>query len=81
MSAPAVIPDGETITGSLTNNATKPGQIGISKGNVVNLSSADVANAASIEVDGSGTVVNLEIVPITAGSSGPAASAAIENVQ
>ena len=25
--------------------------------------------------------VNLEIVPITAGSSGPAASAAIENVQ
>lgn len=81
MSAPAVIPDGGTITGSLTNNATKPGQIGISKGNVVNLSSADVANAASIEVDGSGTVVNLEIVPITAGSSGPAASAAIENVQ
>lgn len=64
---------------SLSDRPARLGQIGVSAGNVVNLSSASVANAASIEVDSSGTVVNLEIVPVTAHSSDREASAAIES--
>lgn len=64
---------------SLSDRPARLGQIGVSDGNVVNLSSASVANAASIEVDSSGTVVNLEIVPVTAHSSDREASAAIES--
>ena len=60
---------GSAVIGRSTMDAVQPGQIGISAGNVVNLNSAEVANAASIKVDSTGTVVNLEIVPVTATSS------------
>ena len=68
-----------SIAGSQAADMDSLSQIGISKGNVVNLSSARVANAASVEVDSNGTVVNLEIVPTSAVSSDRQASAAIEN--
>ena len=69
---------GSAVIGRSTMDAVQSGQIGISAGNVVNLNSAVVANAASIKVDSTGTVVNLEIVPVTAASSERQASAAIE---
>ena len=69
---------GSAVIGRSTMDAVQSGQIGISAGNVVNLNSAEVANAASIKVDSTGTVVNLEIVPVTAASSERQASAAIE---
>ena len=71
-------PTGSAVIGRSTMDAVQPGQIGISAGNVVNLNSAEVANAASIKVDSTGTVVNLEIVPVTAASSERQSSAAIE---
>ena len=70
---------GSAVIGRSTMDAVQSGQIGISAGNVVNLNSAEIANSASIKVDSSGTVVELEIVPIgTAVSSERQASAAIE---
>ncbi len=65
-----------SIAGTQAADMDSLSQIGISKGNVVNLSSARVANAASVEVDSNGTVVNLEIVPTSAVSSDRQASAA-----
>lgn len=68
-----------SITGTRAADMARLSEIGVSKGNVVNLSSARVANTASVEVDSSGTVVNLEILPTSAVSSDRQASAAIEN--
>lgn len=79
MGTTAVSAGSLSITGRQATDVTRLGQIGVSEGNVVNLSSARVANTATVEVDSNGAVVNLEIVPITARASDRQASATIEN--
>ena len=79
MRTTSVAADSSSITSSQITDVARLGRIGVSEGNVVNLSSARVANTASVAVDSSGTVVNLEIVPITARTSDRQARAAIES--
>lgn len=55
------------------------GRIGISRGSVINLEHADVANAASVRVENQGQVVNLEILPVTPAAHEREASAEIRS--
>lgn len=55
------------------------GRIGISRGSVINLENADVANAASVRVENQGQVVNLEILPVTPAAHDREASAEIRS--
>lgn len=55
------------------------GRIGISRGSVINLEHADVANAASVRVENQGQVVNLEILPVTPAAHDREASAEIRS--
>lgn len=58
----------------------KLARIGITGDDVVNMENVDAGNVAQIEVDGDGSIVNLEIVPLTTESPEKDAQAEIQSV-
>jgi len=68
-----------SITG-VDSNSTNLANIGISGGDVVNMEGADAASLANIEVDGDGSIVNLQVMPVDGEQSADGRSSAAEIV-
>ncbi|SHK70603.1 filamentous hemagglutinin family N-terminal domain-containing protein [Selenomonas ruminantium] len=64
----------------LVNPGTKLADIGIVGGDIVNIEGVDAASSAQVQVSGDGTVINLEVQPLQAETSGTSSIAQIQVV-